>query len=554
MSTVSKKQETSSSNTGFVRGTMLLSGASLISRALGLIYLFPFQFMVGATGIMFYTYAYNYYAIMIGLATAGIPVAVSKFVAKYNAMGEYDTSERLYRSGLKIMSITGVVSFLALFLLAPYLAHRAIPGGDVDSASYVDAVTMTIRGVSFALILIPAMSMTRGYFQGYQSMGPTAISQILEQIVRIIFLLAGVSIAIYLFDTDAAWAATIATFSAFIGAIGSVVVLVYYFRKRAPGLKALRDGQTTISPDRPLAGLYKELLTYAIPIVMVGLSTPLYQVIDQNTMNAALQSIGYTLEAAGNATAYLIADSHKIVLIPVSVATGLSLSATPLLTASFTQGDMRKVRKQISQIYQLAFFVTIPAVVGMILLSEETFHVLFPKDQAAWVYLLSYAPSALFLALYSVTAAVLQGINRQYFTIVATLAGLLTKYLLNAPLIHWTGDGTGAGYATILGYVVATGLMFFRITQTVQFPFSTVLRRTSLIMIISAIMGASVALVKWGLSVMLPATTVGSLVILIVGAGIGIVVFGGLAIWSGLAEAVLGRKFSMKRGRGNASR
>ncbi len=413
---------------------------------------------------------------------------------------------------------------------------------------------MTIRGVSFALLLIPAMSMTRGYFQGYQSMGPTAISQILEQIVRIIFLLAGVSIAIYLFDTDAAWAATIATFSAFIGAIGSVVVLLYYFRKRAPGLQALRDGQTVVSPDRPLSELYKELLTYAIPIVMVGLSTPLYQVIDQNTMNAALQSIGYTLEAAGNATAYLIADSHKIVLIPVSVATGLSLSATPLLTASFTQGDMKKVRKQISQIYQLAFFVTIPAVVGMILLSEETFRVLFPKDQAAWVYLLSYAPSALFLALYSVTAAVLQGINRQYFTIIATLAGLLTKYLLNAPLIHWTGDGTGAGYATILGYVVATGLMFFRITQTVKFPFSTVLRRTSLILIISAIMGASVALVKWGLSAVLPDSMMGALIILILGAVIGIVLFAGLSIWSGLAEAVLGRKISMKRGRGNASR
>lgn len=554
MATVNKKQSTSSSNSGFVRGTMLLSGASLISRALGLIYLFPFQFMVGATGIMFYTYAYNYYAIMIGLATAGIPVAVSKFVAKYNALGEYDTSERLYRSGLKIMSLTGIVSFIALFLLAPYLAHRAIPGGDVNSASYIDAVTMTIRGVSFALLLIPPMSMTRGYFQGHQSMGPTAISQILEQIVRIVFLLAGVSIAIYIFDADAAWAATIATFSAFIGAIGSVAILVYYFRKRARGLQELRDSQTVQSPERPLTDLYKELLTYAIPIVMVGLSTPLYQVIDQNTMNAALQSIGYTLEAAGNATAYLIADSHKIVLIPVSVATGLSLSATPLLTASFTQGNMKRVKKQISQIYQLAFFVTIPAVVGMILLSQETFHVLFPKDQEAWVYLLSYAPSALFLALYSVTAAVLQGINRQYFTIIATLAGLLTKYLLNAPLIHLTGDGTGAGYATILGYLVATGLMFFRITQTVDFPFSSVLRRTSLIMIISAIMGIGVGLVKWGMVAFLPETTLASLAILIVGAGLGIVIFAGLAIWTGLAEAVLGRKFSMKRGRGNAAR
>ncbi|MEW8976479.1 MAG: polysaccharide biosynthesis C-terminal domain-containing protein, partial [Exiguobacterium sp.] len=220
----------------------------------------------------------------------------------------------------------------------------------------------------------------------------------------------------------------------------------------------------------------------------------------------------------------------------------------------FTQGDMRKVRAQISQIYQLVFFVTIPAVVGMILLSEETFHVLFPKDQAAWVYLLSYAPSALFLALYSVTAAVLQGINRQYFTIIATLAGLLAKYLLNAPLIHLTGDGTGAGYATIIGYLVATGLMFFRITQTVKFPFSTVLRRTSLILIISALMGAGVALVKWGMVSILPETTWASLLILIVGAAVGIVIFAGLSIWSGLAEVVLGRKISLKRGRGHASR
>ncbi len=167
---------------------------------------------------------------------------------------------------------------------------------------------------------------------------------------------------------------------------------------------------------------------------------------------------------------------------------------------------------------------------------------------------MSYAPSALFLALYSVTAAVLQGINRQYFTIIATLAGLLAKYLLNAPLIHLTGDGTGAGYATIIGYLVATGLMFFRITQTVKFPFNTVLRRTSLILIISALMGAGVALVKWGMVSILPETTWASLLILIVGAAVGIVIFAGLSIWSGLAEVVLGRKISLKRGRGHASR
>ncbi|WP_114570246.1 putative polysaccharide biosynthesis protein [Exiguobacterium flavidum] len=538
-----------SNKNSFVRGTMLLSGASLISRALGLLYLFPFQAMVGPLGIMFYTYAYNYYAIMIGISTAGIPVAVSKFIAKYNALGEYDTSERLYRSGLKIMTLTGVISFLVLFFLAPVLAKQAIPEGDVDTAYFIDSVTLTIRGVSFALILIPAMSMVRGYFQGHQSMGPTAISQILEQIVRIVFLLASVSIGIYIFDASREWAATLATFSAFIGAIGSVGVLLYYYKKRRPGMKRELGEQTVVSPNRSLGSLFKELLAYAIPIVMVGLSTPLYQVIDQNTMNAALQEIGYTLKEAGAITAYLIADSHKIVLIPVSVATGLSLSAIPLLTASYTNKDIRKVRSQISQIYQLAFFVTLPAVVGMIVLSEEIFHVLFPGEKTHWIYLLNYAPSALFLALYSVTAAVLQGINRQYFTIFATAAGLLTKYVLNAPLIHLTGDGTGAGYATILGYVVATGLMLWRITRTVKFPFSSIGRRTSLVLIISAIMGAMVFGTRLLLVAILPETFFSAVLITVLGAGIGVVVFAGLSVWTGLAEAVLGRKFNLKRRR-----
>ncbi len=96
--------------------------------------------------------------------------------------------------------------------------------------------------------------------------------------------------------------------------------------------------------------------------------------------------------------------------------------------------------------------------------------------------------------------------------------------------------------------------MFFRITQTVKFPFNTVLRRTSLILIISALMGAGVALVKWGMVSILPETTWASLLILIVGAAVGIVIFAGLSIWSGLVEVVLGRKISLKRGRGHASR
>lgn len=214
-----------------VRGTMILTASIFISKILGLIYIFPFTAIVGEEGLALYAYGYVPYTVLLSVATLGIPLAVSKFVSKYNALGDYETGRRLFKSGLIVMSITGFIAFLILFLLAGPIAQIVVGGEDLKGNSIEDVV-LTIRMVSVALLIVPLMSIIRGYFQGYQSMGPTAVSQVIEQIIRIIFILCLTFIIVTLMNGSIGLAVAFATFGAFVGALGGLTVLLIYWFKR----------------------------------------------------------------------------------------------------------------------------------------------------------------------------------------------------------------------------------------------------------------------------------------------------------------------------------
>lgn len=218
------------SSSKLLRGTFILTLGTIISKALGLFYVIPFNMIVGTQGTVLYQYSYVVYSIVISIATAGIPLAISKFISKYNAMGEYALGRRLFKSGLLVMTCTGFIAFLAVYLTAPYLAEIIITDDDLHST--VAEVTTVVRAVSFALIIVPLMSLIRGFFQGHESMGPSAISQVVEQIVRIVFLLGGAAIVIYMLKGSILTAVSIATFAAFIGAIGGACRPFMVFPKK----------------------------------------------------------------------------------------------------------------------------------------------------------------------------------------------------------------------------------------------------------------------------------------------------------------------------------
>ncbi|MEI2462855.1 putative polysaccharide biosynthesis protein [Niallia taxi] len=462
-----------------LRGTFILTLGTMISKALGLFYVIPFNMIVGKEGTILYQYSYVAYTIVISIATAGIPLAVSKFISKYNAMGEYGVSRRLFKSGLLVMTCTGFVCFLAMYFLAPFLAEINIPEDDLDSS--VKDVTTVIRAVSFAVIVVPVMSLIRGFFQGHESMGPSAVSQVVEQIVRIIFMLAGAAAVLYVFKGDIVTAVSISTFAAFVGAIGGLAVLIYYWVKRKKHFNSMLDEDRQQITDISLGSMYKEILISAAPFVFVGIANPLFQFIDTITFNRAMAVVGLSAisETQLNAFNY---QTHKIVIIPVSLATAFSMTLVPMITRAFVSGDQQSVNHNLNQAFQILLFITLPATIGLSVLAEPVYRLFYgTTDLALGTEVLRlYAPVAILFSLYAVTAAILQGINEQRFTVLSLLVGLLVKLSLNMPLIErW--EANGAILATALGYSAAIIINIFVIKVFAQYPFRLVLRRSVLI-------------------------------------------------------------------------
>lgn len=490
------KGEIMNKNT-MIRGTILLTSATFFSKFLGMIYTIPFESLVGATGGKLYGLAYGPYTIFISLSTIGIPLAVSKFVAKYNSLGDYQTSHRMYKLALRLMMVTGVLSFLALFIGAKWLAGIYIP--DNSEGITVEDVAMVIRMVSFALIIIPPMSITRGFFQGHQSMGPTAISQVIEQIVRISFLLISVYIVINVFKGSITTAVGFATFSAFIGAAASAVVLVWYWRKRQRHLNKYIDNQSIVSVPMTNQELFKELLSYAGPFVFVGLAIPLYQQIDAITFMRTLVNLDYSQAVIDNSFSTINLYGHKLIMIPITLATGMSLSALPTLTKSYVDRNRDLLFRQINQSLQIIMLLILPAVIGMSLLSTEIWGAFYSvneytplnADLLSW-----YAPVALFFALFTVSSSILQGINQQRFAIYSLVLGLVLKSILNVPLLNWLGP-TGAVVATGLASFATVAANLWCIKTAINFSLKQLFKRTLLMSIFSGLMAIAVIVMKY---------------------------------------------------------
>ncbi|MBD8006035.1 putative polysaccharide biosynthesis protein [Bacillus norwichensis] len=524
-----------------IRGTFILTLGTILSKVLGLLYVIPFYRIIGgAEQAALYQFGYVPYTIFISIATAGIPLAVSKYISKYNTLEEYAVGRKLFRSGIYVMLATGVVSFLAMYGLAPWLAELVLKGVDTKHSYTAADVATVIRAVSFALLIIPVMSLIRGFFQGHQSMGPSAVSTVLEQLARIVFLLAGAFIVLYVLKGNIVTAISVATFAAFIGGLASLLVLLWYWYKRKPGLdELLKKDKGTM--DVSLPDMYKEIIVYAFPFVMVGIANPLFQFIDQITFTRAMAEAG---KAAGalDALGILNMTTHKLVIIPVSLATAFALTIVPLVTESYVKNDKALMFRQLDQTFQVLLFITMPAAIGLALLAEPMYTMFYEFDEFGAQVLRIYAPVAILFALYSVTAAILQGINEQRFTVLSLLTGILVKLTFNIPLIKLFAT-EGAIYATALGYGVAIVINIIVIKKFAYYPFKLVYRRTLLIVIFNVMMAILVYAIYKGLLLFLtPESTFQSIVIILVCAGAGGIIYAFLGLKSGLADRLFGTR------------
>ncbi|WP_216831537.1 putative polysaccharide biosynthesis protein [Alkalihalobacterium elongatum] len=536
------------SDSKLIRGTMILTAATFISKILGLIYIFPFSAIVGQQGLALYAYGYLPYTVILSLATMGVPLAVSKFVAKYNALGDYYTGRRLFNSGLIVMSITGFIAFLMLFFMAPVISTLIIKDPSELQGNSMDDMIFSIRMVSTALIIVPIMSVIRGYFQGFQSMGPTAVSQVVEQIVRIIFILSLTFLIVGVYQGGIGVAVGFATFGAFVGAIGGLVVLLVYWFKRKELLNR-QLSESTVDHKIPLKSMYKELISYALPLSFIGLAIPLYQLIDLFTFNRALIASGVSQAEAEVAFGVFSQSSHKLILIPVALATAFSITLIPTITKSFINGEEEVLRNQITQTYQIILFLTIPAAVGLSILSFPAFGVLFGFEdvEIGGSILRYYAPIAIFFSLFAVTSAILQGMNKQKYAVIGLVVALVVKLVSNWWAIYLLG-AVGGVLTTYIGYAIAIAVNVWAIGKFANYDYRFIIKRFLLISIFVAVMAFVVVIVKHLLEMLFPMTNwTNALIVLVPSIAAGGLIYLFLTVRSHLAGQILGHRFSFLR-------
>ncbi|WP_194758039.1 putative polysaccharide biosynthesis protein [Priestia megaterium] len=528
------------SDSKLLRGTFVLTLGTYVSRILGMIYLFPFAILVGTVGGALFGYGYNQYAIYLSIATAGMPMAVSKFVSKYNALGDYYTSRRMYRAGMKLMLVTGILAFLLLYSLAPVMSRITLGGSDLNNS--LEDVVMVMRMVSVALIVVPMMSLMRGFFQGHQSMGPTAVSQVVEQLVRVVFLLASTYIVIKVVHGSLALAVGFATMGAFVGALAGLAVLIWYWKKRKLYLDKMVNEQTVTPTRISTVSIFKELLTYSLPYVFVSLAIPLYQYVDQFTFNRAMVAAGQK-EIAESMNGIVQSYVPKLVMIPVSLATAFGLTLVPTITRSFVNKDYNVLQKQIDQTYQTIMFLVLPASVGLMALAGPAYTFFFGTDasDAGGNVLLYYAPVALLFSFFTVNGAILQGINKQKYAVLSLLFGLIVKIVVNVPFILMFHE-IGSVLATALGYIVSLVYMFALIQKHAKYNYSEFIKRSVLILIFVAIMGISVKIVAAVIGLFTTPGRFSATVITIIGAAVGGIIYFIITYRSSLLEKVMGAR------------
>ena len=521
-----------------VTGSSWMAMGSMVSRILGAIYIIPWMAWMGTqdqanAAHALYQVGYNPYALFLAFATAGVPSAISKQISHYNAIQEYEISKKIYKHGLILMAITGILSAGIMYLIAPVLA--ASSPADNESA------TLVIRSLAPALLMIPILSVTRGLFQGHNRMREPAISQVVEQVARIIFILGATYIIRMAMSGEVVTAVTYSTFAAFVGAVFALVYLFYRIRQTPTALN--REPEESLNQySISTTDLLKEIIKTSIPFVVISSGLMIFQQIDQQTY-APLMEFFYperTQQQIQITYGIMGGNAHKLSTIITSFGAALAITSVPVMSDLMAKRKIKDVSYQFEQAVQLLMFIMIPVIIGMFVVSGRFYTFFYGYDSFGFYVTKVYAVASLLMGLYMVLGNILQAIDLRRLGIYALLAGIGMKLISQPIFIRLIGE-SGILYSTITGLALTIYLMFLIMYKKVGFSVRFLSRRVLLVFILSVIMGLTAAGVNGAISLVVSESSrLQSLIALLIVGVVGVAVYGYLSLKTGLAEKVVG--------------
>lgn len=541
----SNNERDASLDNHMLTGSAWMTAGSLTSKVLGALYIILwFQWMgggeVAAAANGLYQMAYNPYNFFLMLATAGIPSAISKSVSRYNAMQEYETAKAIYKQGLKIMLLTGVVSAILMFIFAPWFAEAG------PTANTQDGI-IVMRALSPALLLIPAQSVTRGLIQGHNRMREPAISQIVEQLVRIVFILTSVYLIRQVYGGEVVTAVAFSTFAAFIGAIASFSYLLIRLRQ-LPTVFDKDPSESLNEVNVDSKRLVIEIIKTSIPFIVVSTGVVVFQMIDQVTYAPLMQTFSNYTDAEIQITYGITqANAHKLSMILTSFGSALAITSVPLISTLTAQHNIIEVRRQFTKAVRLLLFIMFPASLGLLVVAEPLYTFFYDYSPLGIRITQVYAIVSIVLAFYIMLGNICQSANLQRPAIFAVAAGFVMK-VVTQPLFIYLGGPFGMLISTFSGLGLTICLMLYSLHSSIQFSFKVLVRKNLLSLLLAVIMAIIVLLFRELLRPILDFHSRSQgLVATLVLAAIGLITYMYMALKLRLADELLGPKIQTLR-------
>lgn len=442
------------SDRSLIKGVSILAAAGIIVKVMGFLFRLPLTNMLGDRGMAYYTPAYDIYAFLLVIATSGLPVAISKMVAERCAVGRFFEAHRVFTISKRIMWILGMTGFVILFFGADFIA---------ENIAHMPNSAFAMRTIAPALLFVPIMSSYRGFFQGMQRMQPTAVSEVIEQLFRVV---VGLSLAYMLYSGmiyDAAGDGRLAhgagggSFGAAAGAFaGLIAILIVYNRSRFPvSAKELNySGSRESSKD-----IILQIVKIAIPITIAASIMPLVNLADVVIVKYRLAAFCSEAEAEalfGQLTSF----AAPIIGFPQIIIQAFVMSIVPMISESSKLGDHAKFRHDIHNSYKMSMTIALPCAAGIFVLAKPVLALFYMRQQESALNaapsLQIYAVSFVFLAILSISTAILQGIGKQTIPVRNLFLGMLIKIA-----VTWLLTGVevinvrGAAIGTVCAYMFA---------------------------------------------------------------------------------------------------
>ena len=437
----------------FAESTFISYIAIVASKVLGVLYNIPFYDLIGQAGGFIYSIAYQIYALFLDISTSGIPTAISIVVGHYNSLEKYKTKEKAYSLGLKAILTISIISFLFMQIGAEAIAKFYL--SSMNQGATIKDVATAIRVVSFCILIVPLLSIRRGYLQGHKFFEVSSFSQIIEQFVRIFVALVGAYIIIKVTRQHVKYGVYIALFAATVGALAAFVYVSVNINNNK---KSFPKGKTDEVTD-DTKEIARKILGYCATITLVSIVSSVYNIIDNQHISSLISSW-----------------VPKMTEVMGALAMAMTSSIAPHIADSFARRDIEDAKAKLNKGISILMMITIPMMIGMLVFSEPYFRVFYGFDK--------YGPSLfrinvifnMIVCFTLVLSMALQSLGQGKKVVFITVLSIVINMAFDLPFIYLFNflhipAHLGAGASSILAELIKLSLLLKYIHEAIKMDY-----------------------------------------------------------------------------------